>query len=369
MVRDVVLKTHPDDDRQDLEKLEGSFPRLRAPRQPPPRRRICLPPPFMMTCVQPGHGPATSIMKKIFAILTALLFSLRAGQPARAAENLIPAAPGTAPDYFCTWNIQGNAVNYLHSRAQRNALTETNIFGPGQFQDWADFYPRIRGDLFFVMDDSWDVGFTNYDYGTDTLSPERFPACATTGAEPEKLQRLNAAFQAKGWRAVGGWICANKPARASNLTDQVFYTTRLQWMNTAGWGYWKVDWGKHSRDAAWRRQLTDLAHQYAPRLQVEHALNWNCVPFADAFRTYDIEVITSIPVTLSRVCRGLRQTAEPGARALINCEDEPTIGAALGCSLGIMRHPFAGNLPDGRQDFVFPPVARDLKHCLKERYT
>ena len=31
-----------------------------------------------------------------------------------------------------------------------------------------------------------------------------------------------------------------------------------------------------------------------------------------------------------------------------------------------MRHPYVGNLPDGQQDFVFPPVARDLKQCLDE---
>jgi hypothetical protein len=93
---------------------------------------------------------------------------------------------------------------------------------------------------------------------------------------------------------------------------------------------------------------------------------WSCVPFADAFRTYDVEVITSIPVTLSRVCKGIKQVAEPNAKAIINCEDEPVIGAALGCAIGIMRHPYAGNLPNGQQDEAFPPVTRDVKHSLNE---
>jgi len=31
-----------------------------------------------------------------------------------------------------------------------------------------------------------------------------------------------------------------------------------------------------------------------------------------------------------------------------------------------MRHPFVGNLPDGQQDYAFPPVARDLKRCVNE---
>lgn len=287
-------------------------------------------------------------------------------QPKLKAENLIPSTPGNAPDYFCTWNIQGYVVNYANSKTQRNAMTESNLFGAGKNQDWVDFYPRIRSDLYFVMDDSWDVGFDNYDYGTDELNPERFPTYAASGTELEKLKKLNVAVQAKGWRAVGGWICANKPAAAQAISDQEFYAERLQWMNAAGWGYWKVDWGKHSKEVNWRRHLTDWAHQYAPNLQVEQAMKWECVPFADAFRTYDIEVITSIPVTLSRVCRGIQQVAEPNAKAIINCEDEPTIGAALGCAIGIMRHPYTGSLPDGRQDFAFPPVARDLKHCLNE---
>ena len=281
------------------------------------------------------------------------------------AENLIPTTPGSAPDYFCTWNVQGYVLSYARGKL-RDAMTESNMFGSGKYQNWLGFYPRIRSDLYFVMDDSWDVGFTNYDYGADILNLERFPSFAATGTEPEKLKKLNTAVQAKGWRAVGGWICANKATANKDVSDQVFYAERLKWMNAAGWGYWKVDWGKHSKDANWRRQLTEWGHQYAPNLEVEQAMIWSCVPFADAFRTYDVEVITSIPVTLTRVCKGLPQVAEPKAKALINCEDEPVIGAALGCAIGIMRHPFAGNLPNGQQDEAFPPVTRDVKESLNE---
>ncbi len=286
-------------------------------------------------------------------------------QPESKAENLISTTPGKAPDYFCTWNVQGYVLSYAKGKL-RDAMTESNMFGDGTYQNWLGFYPRIRSDLYFVMDDSWDVGFTNYDYGADTLNPERFPSFATSDTEPEKLKKLNTAVQAKGWRAVGGWICANKAAAYKNASDKEFYAERLQWMNTAGWGYWKVDWGTHSKDANWRRLLTEWGHQYAPNLEVEQAMIWSCVPFADAFRTYDVEVITSIPVTLSRVCKGLAQVAEPNAKAIINCEDEPVIGAALGCALGIMRHPYAGNLPNGQQDEAFPPITRDVKHSLNE---
>ena len=301
----------------------------------------------------------------LVCLIASILVLGGAIQPELKAENLIPTMPGSAPDYFCTWNVQGYVLSYAKGKL-RNAMTESNMFGGGKYQDWLGFYPRIRSDLYFVMDDSWDVGFSNHDFGADILNPERFPSFATAGTEPEKLKKLNDAVQAKGWRAVGGWICANKAAAYANMSDQEFYAGRLQWMNAAGWGYWKVDWGTHSKDAHWRRQLTEWAHQYAPDLEVEQAMIWSCVPFADVFRTYDVEAITSIPVTLTRVCRGIKQVAEPNAKAIINGEDEPTIGAALGCAIGIMRHPYAGNLPDGQQDDVFPPVARDLKHCLNE---
>jgi hypothetical protein len=247
-------------------------------------------------------------------LIASLLTLVGASQGELKAENLIPSTPGKAPDYFCTWNIQGYVADYI-KEGQRNAMTESNMFGSGKYQNWLGFYPRIRSDLYFVMDDSWDVGFTNYDHGADILNPERFPSFAASGTEPEKLKKLNTAVQAKGWRAVGGWICANKAAANKNVSDRDFYAERLKWMNTAGWGYWKVDWGAHSQDANWRRQLTEWGHQYAPHLDVEQAMIWSCAPFSDAFRTYDVEVITSIPVTLSRVCQGLPQVVR--ARKII----------------------------------------------------
>ncbi|RYD23325.1 MAG: hypothetical protein EOP88_04620 [Verrucomicrobiaceae bacterium] len=304
-------------------------------------------------------------MKNLFHLTTSLLAFAGLLQQDLKAENLIPTEPGTAPNYFCTWNVQGYVLSYEKGKL-RDAMTEQNMFGPRKHQGWVNFYPRIRSDLYFVMDDSWDVDFKNYDYGTDILNPERFPTYASSGTEQEKFKKLNDAVQAKGWRAVGGWIAANKAKAYKDMSDHDFFAERLKWMEAAGWGYLKVDWGTNSKSAKWRRQLTEWGHQYAPGIHVEQAMIWSCVPFSDVFRTYDIEVITSIPVTLSRVCDGIKQVGEPNAKALINCEDEPVIGAALGCAIGIMRHPFAGDLPDGKQDFAFPPVTRDVKRSLNE---
>ena len=74
----------------------------------------------------------------------------------------------------------------------------------------------------------------------------------------------------------------------------------------------------------------------------------------------------SIPQTLGRVVKELQYTSIPPAKGLINCEDEVYMGAALGCTYGVMRHSYAGNLPDGRQDFVFPPVTRNLTRRMDE---
>ena len=36
-------------------------------------------------------------------------------------------------------------------------MTERYLFGNGPFEGWTSLYPQIRQDLYFVMDDSWDI--------------------------------------------------------------------------------------------------------------------------------------------------------------------------------------------------------------------
>lgn len=112
--------------------------------------------------------------------------------------------------------------------------------------------------------------------------------------------------------------------------------------------------------------MTDIGKQYAPRLYIEHACDNKFIEFSDVFRTYDVENIIAQPVTIQRICDLLPYTASTDAKGLINCEDEPYIAAGLGCAIGIMRHPFVGNMPDGNQDIAFPPVGRDMKRRLDE---
>ena len=44
-------------------------------------------------------------------------------------KNLIPDHLNTAPDYFCTWQVQLYRCNDAGPQGQRDCLTEQSIFG------------------------------------------------------------------------------------------------------------------------------------------------------------------------------------------------------------------------------------------------
>ena len=100
---------------------------------------------------------------------------------AQDKHNLVPDTPSAAPDYFCTWNLQGYVVSYTGGDPTREAMNEEYMFGKGKYQDWVNVsYPTIRKDLYFVMDDSWDIPQdvntpSNPYLGTVELDTTRFP--------------------------------------------------------------------------------------------------------------------------------------------------------------------------------------------------
>lgn len=295
------------------------------------------------------------------------LASCSSGQP---MKSLVPDTPSAAPDYLCTWNLQAYVVDYENSDKMREAMTEANIFGNGKYQNWASFFPAIRQDLYFVMDDSWDIPANvntkreNPYLGTTELNEERFPSF--TGTPTERLKKLTQRFKDMGWKGAGGWICAQKSDNFSETDEETYWTERLKTAHEAGFSYWKVDWGHRSRDDEWRKMLTRLGKEYAPHLWIEHAMKNEYIEFSDVFRTYDVENIIAQPVTIQRVSNLLSFKAQEGAKGIVNCEDEPYIAVGMGCAIGIMRHPFSGNLPSGRQDEAFPPVGHNYKKCLDE---
>jgi hypothetical protein len=287
-------------------------------------------------------------------------------------ESLVPSTPSKAPDYFCTWNIQGYATGYNGSEKFRAIMNEESMFGKGEWQNWTGMYKKIQPDLYFVMDDSWDIPTeinrkNNNPYlGRVELDEGRFPSFMSTKGSADRLKKLNEAVKAIGWKGIGGWICAQKSENFPNVSEEEYWTDRIKAAHEAGFDYWKVDWGHNSRNDQWRQMLTEIGKKYAPNLWIEHAMKNEYIEFSDAFRTYDVENIIAIPITIQRIVNLLPYKAKNNAKGIINCEDEAYIAVGLGCAIGVMRHEFAGNLPDGRQDHSFPPVGRNLKKRLDE---
>ncbi|GHT68764.1 hypothetical protein FACS189452_08960 [Bacteroidia bacterium] len=246
-------------------------------------------------------------------------------------------------------------------------MNERNIFEASQYRNWADVFPTIRSDLYFVMDDSWDIpqGADNNRYmGTAILDSTRFPSYL--GSPEARLTKLVADLKSRGWKGGGGWIFAGEADQYGEVEPIAYWTERVKAAHTAGFVYWKVDWGHQANNVKWREMQTDVGKQYAPNLWIEHSIQDESVEISDVFRTYDVENIMAQAVTISRVADKLKYHPRGSAKGIINCEDEPYIAAGLGCAIGVMRHPFNGALPDGQQDFAFPPVGRDLKNRLDE---
>ena len=133
----------------------------------------------------------------VLAGATAALASCLDGLPAVACadpatrENLVPETPCTAPNYWCTWAVQ----NYMYghhlkslgpemlegesgSRLAHDAMSEQALLGNN---GWAvQFFPRVRKDLYLMLDDGWESGGT----ATFELDARKFPSFSgrATGA-------------------------------------------------------------------------------------------------------------------------------------------------------------------------------------------
>ncbi|MBO7069552.1 MAG: hypothetical protein J6W52_12915 [Bacteroidaceae bacterium] len=278
-------------------------------------------------------------------------------------KSLVPEKPSEVPDYFSTWNIQGYVVSY-DGPATPRVMTEQYMFGNGELEGWTKFFPDFREDLIFLMDDSWDVPIEEHKnelMGSARIDRNRFPNCNGS------LKKLVNKTKKAGWKGLGGWICCQEASAASDAkTPDAYWAKRLKENHQAGMAYWKVDFGREERNQHWREKLTLLGRLYAPGMPIEHAYTYPVIEKSDVFRTYDVEVVTSVPVTLQRVSKLLRYKAYPGNMGLINCEDEPLIAVGLGCVIGVMRHPINKPLPNGQPDHVFPYAGRNLKARLDE---
>ncbi|MCX5684642.1 MAG: hypothetical protein NT049_13275 [Planctomycetota bacterium] len=302
--------------------------------------------------VLPGHtNPPAGDAKSVSTTLV------------NAEPSLVPAAPSTAPDYFCTWNVQGFACGYAGPSPQADMMVEASLFGQGPNQDWLGFYPEVRADLTFLLDDAFDFplggGHSCPLRGSVELDPGRFPSYRGTPAE--RLAKLSRDVRAKGWRDLGLWICNSRPNVDSLPIDSdTYWCERLAWSQQAGIGNWKVDWGiGMPGKPLWKFKVTPKARSVAPDVWIEFGAQ------GDLYRTYDVNISVSIPETIRRIAVFLARP-DPEDHRLINCEDEVYIGAGTGCSYGVMRHPLNGNMPNGKPDPFFPSHFRDVKHRIDE---
>lgn len=144
-------------------------------------------------------------MPTVFLLLTSTHYA--------AEPSLVPTTRNTAPDYFCTWNVQGFACSYSNASDQADMMVEASLFGTGPNQNWVGFFPDVRADLTFLLDDAFDFpvrgGHNHPNRGSVELDVGRFPSYQGTPAE--RLAKLSRDVKAKGWRDLGLWICNSRP--------------------------------------------------------------------------------------------------------------------------------------------------------------
>ena len=309
------------------------------------------------------------------------------------SANLITKPSDLAFSYYCTWQTQ----NFGRPSAIKETNPEAFIGGDGA-EKARDFlnekhmteqkgllsqYDAVRGDLYFLLDDGWDVAYGVHpatqreQFGSLEVAEDRFPSC--TGNPAERLKSLNDLVKKAGWRGLGIWVSAQaKGESGSHLLDRkesdAYWKERLRWSQYAGVAYWKVDWGARQEDIAWRKHLDELRAEIYPELVIEHCLpiapgnnvvlengrqvssgrfsEWWNIPQRSAdilmqgtqvFRTYDVLPQFSQVSTMDRIAVLLQEA--PQSPAILNCEDEAYIGAAMGCSIGVMRSSLNKELP------------------------
>ena len=306
--------------------------------------------------------------------------------------KIIPSEGRNTQNYWCSWRNQRLFMSnpFMHMRLfdkrkhedyQRDMLSDAFLFGdPGVV---ARYMQGVRRDMYVMLDDGWDLPFEGSytSVGSLRLNPTRFPYGGKTPADD--LRVLSQKVSDLGYAGTGLWV----PMQAERETWEnrydihafrEFWIERAKWMAYAGIAYLKVDWGIHQHHIEYRTLLTEIVHQYAPGIKVEHAVldGWffdptadrtrlaNVMRISDAFRCYDVKFEFNSASTLGRAATMLTLGCEmaEGCDGIVNVGEEPYLAAALGCTMGIMSHPLlrgcvAMMLPD---DFKNGITSRSL---------
>ncbi|HSM57746.1 MAG TPA: hypothetical protein VK879_16455, partial [Candidatus Sulfomarinibacteraceae bacterium] len=285
------------------------------------------------------------------------------------------------PNYWCTWGAQNygaDNVDLYTWNGPYNNLNQQILFeDPG----WATrFFRQARSDLYVMFDVGWDTAAgiaieeERWRLGSLVVDSDRFPDCS--GSPPERLACLNRLCWEAGWRGAAIWVApqvAGLEEPEAMADHRAYWEERARWSREAGIDYWKVDVGRHAGEVAYRRMMTEVCREVYPELMLEHAVNlgplndeptpwsemagggsgryrnWDeggvracaleILDFADVFRTYDVTAHLSAATTIDRLAELLGGAPHnPSGRALLNAEDEVYLAAALGCTIGVMRH-------------------------------
>lgn len=304
--------------------------------------------------------------------------------------NLVPDTPCPTPSYWSTWGVQrlGDAdaamrfEAYSRPEAAADRLTESRLFG---VEGWAQAFKPVHKDLILLLDYGWDqapgaaVSPAILRPASMEASEAKFPSCKGTGSR--KLFRLSEMVQLLGWKGLGVQAAAPVPR---DVAAEPFFRNLLRVGHQSGALYWKMaPQGRIGIRA--RRDLSELAAGEAPNLVLENSYPWSSLndqvntgnslglagsgrfrtwdqgqmletgleiaAFSRVFRTGEASPQLSIPTTLDRVAELLmRGGGDRGNDFLLNCEDEAYMAAALGCTLGVMRHPSLRPPADGADD-------------------
>ncbi len=348
-------------------------------------------------------------MKKIFITSLFISSTIFAG----AVENMIPAdAMENSMNSWCTWGSQNGIIGKYKSDlskgkkvpefvsknpqkiSQRDGIGEAEIFGK---DGMAHYYKGDREDMYFILDDGWDVDYylNPWDkdmpaFGSHIANDKRFPSIA--GKSPKKkLRQINKKLRAMGWKGAGLWIPAQRlgaTKREDFELQKDFWKKRIAWSKYAGIKYWKVDWGRHCLDADFRVLLSAFAAEEYPELIIENALPIggescfaNDIAFKDGkvigsgeyskfpkkdlddvkkvlagsrlFRTYDS---LGDAITLDRMAYLLDAGRKNNWNFYLTCELHPKLAAGLASYFGEMRN----NLQDARSFLRWQHIAPAL---------
>ena len=308
----------------------------------------------------------------------------------RLPGNLVPDSPCPTPSYWSTWGVQ--RLGDLDAARRQEAfsrpdvaadrLTEASLFGP---EGWAQAFKPVRGDLILLLDRGWDqapgsaAGSGAKLPGSMEVSQTKFPSC--TGAAGQRLAKLSEKVRLLGWKGLGVTASIQTPA---GVASEPYLRSQLRTGHQSGALYWKLAPNGRIGIRA-QRDLSELAPGEAPNLVVESSFHWGplndqvntgqmlamagsgrfrtwgqgqmletaleIAAFSRVFRTGEATLQLSIPTTLDRVAEILmRGGGDRGNDFLLNCEDEVYMAAALGCTMGVMRHPALRPPADGGVD-------------------